>query len=105
MSNIDLNNPPSGHSFKVNVEKNETEAERAVRLTKDLLLFLFASVFIGVIGWRCLTALLDTTGKVLADDKTWAMSFLTEVGGALVGYLVRKQRHALLGRSVTGLKA
>ncbi|WNJ28275.1 hypothetical protein RMA73_06645 [Xanthomonas translucens pv. translucens] len=68
-------------------------------------MFLFASVFIGVIGWRCLTALLDTTGSVLADDKTWAMSFLTEVGGALVGYLVRKQRHALLGRSVTGLKA
>jgi hypothetical protein len=80
MGNIDLNNPPSGHSFKVNVEKNETEAERAVRLTKDLLLLLFASVFIGAIGWLCLTALLDTTGRV----------FLTAIGGALVGYLVRK---------------
>jgi len=90
MSHINLNNPLTGHSFKVNVEKNETEAERAVRLIKDIRLFLFASVFIGVIGWLCLTALLNTTGKVSADDKKLAMSFLAAVGGALVGYLVRK---------------
>ena len=61
MSAIDLNNPPPGHRYRVLVDKEETGAERTVRLTKDLGVFLLAVVFVGGIYWLAYTTVISTT--------------------------------------------
>lgn len=88
MSQIDLNNPPPNHNFKVTVEREETKAERGVRLFKDVALFAVALGAVVVIGWLCYLTLVSTSAT--AEEKKWAMSILTLIAGGLIGYLVRK---------------
>lgn len=86
MSLIDLSQPPPNHKYNVSVEREETQAERNVRLFKDVALFLTALVLVGVITWLCISAL--SSGS--ADERRWAQSLLTALAGGLVGYLVRR---------------
>lgn len=89
MSNqVDLNQVPDGHSVNFKVEPVETRADASVRLVKDVLLFLFALAVIGTLLYVCYQTVTGTAAT--ADEKKWAMSILTAVGGGLVGYLVRK---------------
>ncbi|MDT4288214.1 hypothetical protein RO575_01465 [Methylomonas sp. MO1] len=75
MSHIDLNNPPPNHTFSVSVERQETDAERNVRLFKDLALFVVALGFVVLIVWLCYATLVATTTS--AEEKKWAMSILS----------------------------
>lgn len=89
MSNIiDLNNPPPNHRVEVAVSKLETSAEQIVRLTKDLTIFLFAIVFMSVIGWVCVDTLNSKTKP--EEEKKWAMATITAIAGGVVGYLLKK---------------
>jgi hypothetical protein len=88
VSTIDLNNPPPGHRYRVLVDKEETVAERAVRLTKDLGVFLVAVVFVGGIYWLAYATVISATAET--EEKKWAMSVLSAGAAGLVGYLVRK---------------
>ena len=88
MSTIDLNQPPPNHKYKVSVEREETNAERTVRLGKDVALFVTALIFVGIIGWICVETL--QSPRASADEKKWAMSILSAAAGAVVGYLVKK---------------
>lgn len=88
MSTIDLSSPPPNHQFSVSVEKEESTAERNVRLFKDVVIFLVAIVFVCILFWLCYETLQDE--KASADAKKWAMSVLSAAAGGMVGYLVRK---------------
>lgn len=88
MSVIDLNNPPANYRYKVSVDRDETPAERGVRLVKDLVLFLLAVLFVVAINWLCYNAIISPASS--AEEKKWAMSILSASAGGLVGYLVRK---------------
>lgn len=88
MSTIDLNSPPPNHKFKVSVEREETEAERKVRLFKDVALFVVALVFVSILVWFCFSTL--TSASASPDEKKWAMSVLSAAAGGIIGYLVRK---------------
>jgi hypothetical protein len=88
VSQIDLNNPPPNHNYKVAVERDESDGERRVRLTKDLALFFSALAIVGIVVWLATTTVLSPQAS--AEDRKWAMSILTAVAGGLVGYLVRK---------------
>jgi hypothetical protein len=88
VSTLDLDNPPPGHRYKVQVDREETNAELAVRLTKELCVFALALVFVGGIYWLAYaTAISPTAGM---EEKKWAMSVLSAGAAGLVGYLVRK---------------
>ena len=88
MSTLDLDNPPPNHRYTVKVDPEETDGERRVRLTKDLLVFLLAVGFVVVIAGICVWTVLGGTAG--ADEKKWAMSILSAATGGLVGYLIRK---------------
>ncbi|CAD6878593.1 hypothetical protein [Methylomonas albis] len=88
MSHIDLNNPPPNHTFSVSVDRQETDAERNVRLFKDLALFIVALGFVVLIVWLCYATLVATTTS--AEEKKWAMSVLSAATGGIIGYLLRK---------------
>lgn len=88
MSTIDLNNPPPNHNYKVVVEREESAAERNVRLIKDIVLFLVAVSFVCLIVWVCFDTLRDAAAS--AEEKKWAMSILSAATGGIVGYLVRR---------------
>lgn len=88
MSTIDLNSPPPNHKFNVSVEREETEAERRVRLFKDVALFVVALLFVSVVVWLCFSTL--TNAAASPDEKKWAMSVLSAATGGIIGYLVRK---------------
>ncbi|MCQ8102827.1 hypothetical protein NP590_01815 [Methylomonas sp. SURF-2] len=88
MNHIDLNQPPPNHTFKVSVDREETDGERRVRLFKDVALFVVALGFVVMIAGLCYATLLSTTAS--AEEKKWAMSILSATAGGLVGYLIRK---------------
>ncbi len=88
MSQIDLNNPPPNHTYKVSFEREETDGERRVRLFKDLALFLVALLFVLLIAWLSYNTLSSSTAT--PDEKKWAMSIISATAGGLVGYLIRK---------------
>ena len=88
MSTIDLNCPPPNHKFSVSVEREETAAERAVRLGKDIALFATALMLAIIVAWICIDTVRSSSSS--ADEKKWAMSILSAVTGGLIGYLVRK---------------
>lgn len=86
MSTVDLNDLPANATLSI--AREETAGERSVRLFKDVVLFVVALVFVGVILWISLRTLLSPTSS--ADDRKWSMSVLTGAAGGLIGYLVRK---------------
>jgi hypothetical protein len=88
VNQIDLNNPPPNHTYKVNIDRDETDGERRVRLFKDLALFVVALGFVLLVGWLCYSTLTSLTAS--ADEKKWAMSIISATAGGLVGYLIRK---------------
>jgi hypothetical protein len=88
VSTIDLNNLPPNHRYKVMLEREETTAERNVRLGKEVVVFVLAAVFVSVIYWLALNTALSPTAQV--DEKKWALSVLSAGAAGLVGYLVRK---------------
>jgi hypothetical protein len=88
VSSIDLNNPPPNHRFRVSVEREETEAERDVRLAKDVGVFILAVVFVSAIYY--LAFVTATSATAAPEEKKWAMSVLSAGAAGLVGYLVRK---------------
>ncbi len=88
MSTLDLDNPPPNHNYRVSVDREETRAERCVRLVKDMGVFLFAAVFVGGVFWVAINTL--TSPSAGADEKKWAMSVLYAGAGGFVGYMVRK---------------
>ncbi len=88
MSTIDLNSPPPNHKFSVSVDREETVAERRVRLFKDVTLFLVAIAFVVLIAWLCYATLASTTSS--PEEKKWAMSVLSAATGGIIGYLIRK---------------
>jgi hypothetical protein len=88
VSIIDLNTPPPNHKYSVSVEREETAAERRVRLFKDVVLFVVAVGFVILIVWLCFSTLQDNNSST--DATKWAMSVLSAAAGGLVGYLVRK---------------
>jgi len=88
VSVIDLDNPPPNYRYRVSVDRDETPAERGVRLAKDMVVFLLAVLFVGAIYWLCFHSVTSPTAT--ADGKKWAMSILSGEAGGLIGYLVRK---------------
>lgn len=88
MSTIDLNNPPPNYHYSLSVNREETTAERNVRLVKELGVFALAVVFVGAIYWLAYRTVISSTAG--ADEKKWAMSVLSAGAAGLVGYLVRK---------------
>lgn len=88
MSTIDLNTPPPNHKFSVSVEREETTAERNVRLFKDVALFLLAIAFVILVAWLCYSTL--SSPAAAAEEKKWAMSVLSAATGGIIGYLIRK---------------
>jgi hypothetical protein len=88
VSTIDLNNPPPNHRYRVSVDREETRAERNVRLVKELGVFLFACVFVG--GIYSLAYSTVTSPSSSDDEKKWAMSVLSAGAAGLIGYMVRK---------------
>ena len=88
MSTIDLDSPPPNHKFSVSVEREETGAERAVRLGKDVALFATALGLIIIVAWMCVDTIRSSTTS--ADEKKWAMSILSAVTAGLIGYLIKK---------------
>ncbi|MGH8497843.1 MAG: hypothetical protein ACRERV_03405 [Methylococcales bacterium] len=88
MSHIDLNRPPPNHTFSVSVDREETNAERNVRLFKEVALFIVALGFVILIVWLCYSTLVSTTAS--AEEKKWAMSIISAATGGIIGYLVRK---------------
>lgn len=88
MSTIDLNNPPPNHKYSVSVDREETPAERGVRLFKEVAVFALAIAFVLMIAYVCYATLMGTTAT--ADEKKWAMSVLSACAAGLIGYLVKK---------------
>ena len=88
MSQIDLNNPPPNHKFSVSVDREETDAERGVRLFKEVAIFTAALAFVATMAWVCLSTLQSASAS--ADEEKWAMSVLSAATGGLIGFLIRK---------------
>jgi hypothetical protein len=88
VNTIDFDKPPPDHSFKISLEREETRAERGVRLFKDLALFVCALAFVAIIAGLCVATLVSPTAQ--ADEKKWAMSVLAATAGGVIGYLVKK---------------
>ncbi|WP_020564060.1 hypothetical protein [Methylosarcina fibrata] len=88
MSRIDLNRPPPNHTFTVSIDREETDAERNVRLFKEVALFVAALGFVVLIAYLCYSTVISATAG--AEEKKWAMSVLSAATGGIIGYLVRK---------------
>ncbi len=84
----DLSAAPPGHTYTATVQPKESDKDAWARVIKDFILFLAALVFLGVLAWICVDAVRSQTAS--ADEKKWAMSFLTGAAGGLVGYLVKR---------------
>ena len=69
MSSIDLNNVPPHHRYSVSLEREETEAERNVRLAKDLGVYLLAAVFVSAIYY--LAFITATSATATPEEKKW----------------------------------
>ncbi|MBX9897810.1 MAG: hypothetical protein K2Y17_07905 [Qipengyuania sp.] len=82
MSTIDLNSPPPNHKFSVSLDREETVAERNVRLFKDVALFVVALAFAVIVAWICVSTLQSSTAS--ADAQKWAMSTLTAITGGMI---------------------
>jgi hypothetical protein len=62
MSNsIDLNSPPPNHNYNIKVDPKESDGERAVRLFKDVTLFLVAIGFVVLLAFLCYSTLTSAT--------------------------------------------
>ncbi len=62
MSNsIDLNSPPPDHNYSIKVDPKETDGDRAVRLFKDVALFLVAIGFVVLLAVLCYGTLTSST--------------------------------------------
>lgn len=88
MSTIDLNHPPPNHTYSVAIERQETAAERHLRLFKELALFLAALGFVVLIVSLCYATL--TSAKASPEEQKWAMSVLSAATGGIIGYLIRR---------------
>lgn len=88
MSQIDLNNPPEGHKYSVTIDRDESIAERNLRLARGGIVFLLAVVFVVLIVWVCFSTL--TSSNALAEEKKWAMSVLSAATGGIIGYLLKR---------------
>lgn len=88
MSTIDLNNPPPNYHYNLSVNREETTAERNVRLSKDVGVFVLAFSFVSAIFSLAYQTV--TNPSASAEEKKWAMSVLSAGAAGLVGYLVRK---------------
>jgi hypothetical protein len=89
MSNsIDLNSPPPNHNYNIKVDPKETDGDRAVRLFKDVALFLVAIGFVILLAVLCYGTL--TSSTTTPEEKKWAMSILSGAAGGIIGYLIRK---------------
>ena len=88
MSTIDLNNPPPNHRYSVSIEREETVADRHVRLGKDIALFALALGFVVLMVSLCYVTLISPSAS--SEEKKWAMSVLSAATGGIIGYLIRK---------------
>ena len=89
MSNsIDLNSPPPDHNYNIKVDPKETDSDRAVRLFKDVALFLVAIGFVVLLAILCYVTLTSSTTS--PEEKKWAMSIISGAAGGIIGYLIRK---------------
>lgn len=89
MSNsIDLNSPPPDHNYSIKVDPKETDGDRAVRLFKEVTLFLVAIGFVVLLAALCYGTL--TSATTTPEEKKWAMSILSGAAGGIIGYLIRK---------------
>jgi hypothetical protein len=79
---------PDGHRYSVSVEKEESASEQKVRLFKEVVTFLLAIIFVSALGFVCVRVVFSTEAS--ADDRKWAMSFLTGIGAGLTGYLIKR---------------
>jgi len=86
VSTVDLEKLPPTATLKI--EREETDGERLVRLSKDVALFIVALAFVAIMVWLCIRTLLNPGAG--PDDRKWAMSVLAGATGGLIGYLVRK---------------
>ena len=84
----DLSVTPPGHTYTATVRPQETSRDAWARVIKDFVLFVAALVFLGVLAWICFDTVRSLTAP--AEEKKWAMSFLTGAAGGLVGYLIKK---------------
>ncbi len=89
MSTVDLNDPPPGQRFNFAIETQETAGEHAVRLFKDVALFLLAIGFVCLLVTLCYRTL--TSASASPDAQKWAMSIFSLLGGGIVGYLVPRR--------------
>lgn len=87
-NNIDLNSPPPNHNYSIKVDPKETDSDRAVRLFKDVALFLVAIGFVVLLAVLCYNTL--TSATTTPEEKKWAMSILSGAAGGIIGYLIRK---------------
>ncbi len=88
MNPLNLDTPPPNHKFSISVEREETGAERGVRLFKDVALFCIALAFVSLMVLLCYRTL--SSAATSADEKKWAMSVLSAATGGILGYLIRK---------------
>jgi hypothetical protein len=88
VSIIDLNNPPPNHHYRLWVVREETPAERNVRLAKEVIVCALAAVFVSGVYWLAYKTASNAAAS--PEEKKWAMSVLPAGGAGLVGYLVRK---------------
>jgi len=68
VSTVDLNNPPPGHRFNLSDERHETAAEQAIRLFKDVTLFLLAIAFVILLIALCYRTLSSPTASPDAQN-------------------------------------
>lgn len=84
----DLSATPAGHTYTATVKPEESAKDPWARIFRETVLFIAALGFVGMLAWICFGTV--QSGTATAEEKKWAMSFLTGAAGGLVGYLVRK---------------
>lgn len=89
MTQLDLNNLSARTNVTVTVAREESHAERIVRLGKEIAISLFALVVGAVVVWLCVRSLISADAN--AEEKKWAMSVLAAIGGGVVGFLLPRR--------------
>lgn len=84
----DLSAAPPGHTYTATVKPEETQMDAWARVIREFLVLFAALGFLGLIAWICVDTLRSSAAS--AEEKKWAMSFLTGAAGGLIGYLVKK---------------
>ncbi|MET3124529.1 putative membrane-bound spermidine synthase [Oxalobacteraceae bacterium GrIS 2.11] len=79
---------PDGHDLTVSIEPVENALDQKARIFKEITLFVVGIVFISLIVGMCVATLYSSTS--VPEEKKWAMSVLSAMAGAMVGYLVKK---------------